>query len=175
MTFSRQQLLALLTLSLRSINNLHDNIDAHNQATEAAIRGRKEAELQEAATKRIADAVNRTNNAYRDEAATVDMTSDELEIYRLKMMGATQEQLDSVTATQQATKAFRKQGSAAKGAPRAIALDARRIRTVRSSGTGCCGPASDGSERAPILWSAGFPGCFSCLVRTVPLIGAVLL
>jgi len=99
-----------------AINNLHDKIDVHNKATEAAIRGRKEAELQEAATKRIADAVNRTNNAYRDEAATVDMTSDELEIYRLKMMGATQEQLDSVTATQQATKEFRKQGSAAKGA-----------------------------------------------------------
>ena len=98
-----------------SINNLHDKIDAHNKATEASIRGRKEAELQEAATKRIADAVNRTNNAYRDEAATVDMTSDELEIYRLKMMGATQEQLDSVTATQQATQAFRKQGSAAAG------------------------------------------------------------
>ena len=100
---------------LASINNLHDKIDVHNKATEAAIRGRKEAELQEAATKRIADAVNRTNNAYRDEAATVDMTSDELEIYRLKMMGATQEQLDSVTATQQATKEFRKQGSAAAG------------------------------------------------------------
>ena len=99
-----------------AINNLHDKIDVHNRATEAAIRGRKEAELQEAATKRIADAVNRTNNAYRDEAATVDMTSDELEIYRLKMMGATQEQLDSVIATQQATKEFRKQGSAAKGA-----------------------------------------------------------
>ena len=98
-----------------AINNLHDKIDVHNRATEAAIRGRKEAELQEAATKRIADAVNRTNNAYRDEAATVDMTSDELEIYRLKMMGATQEQLDSVIATQQATKEFRKQGSAAAG------------------------------------------------------------
>jgi hypothetical protein len=99
-----------------AINNLHDKIDVHNRATEAAIRGRKEAELQEAATKRIADAVNRTNNAYRDEAATVDMTSDELEIYRLKMMGASQAQLDSVMATQQATKEFRKQGSAAKGA-----------------------------------------------------------
>lgn len=114
-------LLTAATLSasdaeFEAINNLHDKIDVHNRATEAAIRGRKEAELQEAATKRIADAVNRTNNAYRDEAATVDMTSDELEIYRLKMMGATQEQLDSVMATQQATKEFRKQGSAAKGA-----------------------------------------------------------
>jgi len=101
---------------LALINKLHDDIDAHNQATEAAIRLSKERDQEAAAAQKIADAVNRTNNAYRDEAATVDMTSDELEIYRLKMMGATQEQLDSVTATQQATKEFRKQGSAAKGA-----------------------------------------------------------
>ena len=101
---------------LALINKLHDDIDAHNQATEAAIRLNKERDQEAAAAQKIADAVNRTNNAYRDEAATVDMTSDELEIYRLKMMGATQEQLDSVTATQQATKEFRKQGSAAKGA-----------------------------------------------------------
>ena len=98
---------------LALINKLHDDIDAHNQATEAAIRLNKERDQEAAAAQKIADAVNRTNNAYRDEAATVDMTSDELEIYRLKMMGATQEQLDSVTATQQATQAFRKQGSAA--------------------------------------------------------------
>ena len=101
---------------LALINKLHDDIDAHNQATEAAIRLNKERDQEAAAAQKIADAVNRTNNAYRDEAATVDMTSDELEIYRLKMMGATQEQLDSVAATQQATKQFRKQGSAAKGA-----------------------------------------------------------
>jgi hypothetical protein len=98
------------------INKLHDDIDAHNQATEAAIRLNKERDQEAAAAQKIADAVNRTNNAYRDEAATVDMTSDELEIYRLKMMGASQAQLDSVMATQQATKEFRKQGSAAKGA-----------------------------------------------------------
>jgi hypothetical protein len=101
---------------LALINKLHDDIDAHNQATEAAIRLNKERDQEAAAAQKIADAVNRTNNAYRDEAATVDMTSDELEIYRLKMMGASQAQLDSVTATQQATKQFRKQGSAAKGA-----------------------------------------------------------
>jgi hypothetical protein len=101
---------------LALINKLHDDIDAHNQATEAAIRLNKERDQEAAAAQKIADAVNRTNNAYRDEAATVDMTSDELEIYRLKMMGASQAQLDSVMATQQATKEFRKQGSAAKGA-----------------------------------------------------------
>jgi hypothetical protein len=101
---------------LALINKLHDDIDAHNQATEAAIRLSKERDQEAAAAQKIADAVNRTNNAYRDEAATVDMTSDELEIYRLKMMGATKEQLDSVMATQRATKEFRKQGSAAKGA-----------------------------------------------------------
>ncbi len=101
---------------LALINKLHDDIDAHNQATEAAIRLNKERDQEAAAAQKIADAVNRTNNAYRDEAATVDMTSDELEIYRLKMMGASQAQLDSVMATQQATKQFRKQGSAAKGA-----------------------------------------------------------
>ena len=100
---------------LALINKLHDDIDAHNQATEAAIRLNKERDQEAAAAQKIADAVNRTNNAYRDEAATVDMTSDELEIYRLKMMGASQAQLDSVTATQQATKEFRKQGSAAAG------------------------------------------------------------
>lgn len=100
---------------LALINKLHDDIDAHNQATEAAIRLNKERDQEAAAAQKIADAVNRTNNAYREEAATVDMTSDELEIYRLKMMGASQAQLDSVTATQQATKEFRKQGSAAAG------------------------------------------------------------
>ena len=101
---------------LALINKLHDDIDAHNQATEAAIRLNKERDQEAAAAQKIADAVNRTNNAYRDEAATVDMTSDELEIYRLKMMGASKAQLDSVMTTQQATKEFRKQGSAAKGA-----------------------------------------------------------
>ena len=97
------------------VNKLHDDIDAHNQAEAAASRLNKEREQAAAATDRVAAAVYRSEQAYLQERATVGMTADELEIYRLKMMGANQAQLDSVMSTQQATKAFRQQGSAAAG------------------------------------------------------------
>ena len=101
---------------LALINKLHDDIDAHNQATEAAIRLNKERDQEAAAAQKIADAVHRTQQAYADEAATVNMTSDQIELYRLEMMGATAEQIEAVRTTQNVTKEFRKQGSAAKGA-----------------------------------------------------------
>ena len=97
------------------VSKLHDDINAHNQAEAAASRLNKEREQAAAATDRVAAAVHRSEQAYLQERATVGMTADELEIYRLKMMGANQAQLESVMSTQQATKAFRQQGSAAAG------------------------------------------------------------
>ena len=96
------------------------------------------------------------------------MTSDELEIYRLKMMGATQEQLDSVTATQQATQAFRKQGSAAAGTAKGgLRLMRGGLGQVRSSGPGYCGPASNGSERNAYSLVSRVLRLHPCLVKMV--------
>ena len=97
------------------VSKLHDDINAHNQAEAAASRLNKEREQAAAATDRVAAAVHRSEQAYLQERATVGMTADELEIYRLRMMGATQAQLASVMSTQQSTKAFRQQGTAAAG------------------------------------------------------------
>ena len=97
------------------INKLHGDIEAHHQAVALEAQLSKEREQATAATDRVAAAVHRSEQAYLQERATVGMTADELEIYRLKMMGANQAQLESVMSTQEATKAFRKQGSAAAG------------------------------------------------------------
>lgn len=95
------------------INKLHDSIDAHNRATVAAEEKRRADEQAALASQKMESAIERITQDLQFQANTVDMTADEIQIYRLQMMGASAAQIDAVKKVQQATAAMRAQGKAA--------------------------------------------------------------
>jgi len=98
---------------LDHINKLHDSIDAHNRATVAAEEKRRADEQAALASQKMESAIERVTQDLQFQANTVDMTADEIQIYRLQMMGASAAQIDAVKKVQQATAAMRAQGKSA--------------------------------------------------------------
>jgi hypothetical protein len=80
------------------ISKIYDDIDAlkaQKAQQEQAVREQQEAQQ---AADNLAASIERKITALRTEAATLDMTEDEIEQYKLQQMGATQAQIDAVMA-----------------------------------------------------------------------------
>lgn len=98
---------------LEHIQSLHAAIEAHHAAEKAAEDKRKADEEAIAVQNRIDTAVNKASEELKFQAATAKMTADEIQIYKLEMMGASAAQIQAVKNVQQSTQAMRKQAKAA--------------------------------------------------------------
>jgi len=93
---------------IQQINKAYDAIDAIQ--AQAAEQERLVQEQQDAQRQsdQLTSAIDRKIQALRDEAATLDMTEDEIEQYKLAQMGATQAQIDAVMAERSRVAALKK-------------------------------------------------------------------
>ena len=98
---------------LEHIESLHAAIEAHHAAEKAAEDKRKADEEAIAVQNKIDSAVNKASEELKFQAATAKMTADEIQIYKLEMMGASAAQIQAVKNVQQSTEAMRKQSKAA--------------------------------------------------------------
>lgn len=85
-------------------------LEAAEKAKNAAVKdGNKDAKDAAADAKRLADAINDRVEAARFEAHTAAMTKKETELYKLQLMGATEEQLKAASASLTVVEAYEAQ------------------------------------------------------------------
>lgn len=98
---------------LENIATLHNEIEAHHAAEKALEEQRKAEEALAATQKQTDDITAKTIQQLQFEADTADKTADEIQILKLRMQGLSEEQIDSIRATQLATAELRGQGEVA--------------------------------------------------------------
>jgi len=100
---------------LDHITSLHQAIDAHKREAEAQEEAARQAKAKADEDKRASDITAKAIRQLQFEADTADKTADEIQILKLRMQGLSDEQIESVRATQLATAELRGQGQAAAG------------------------------------------------------------
>lgn len=104
------------------ISKIYDDIDAlkaQKAQQEQAVREQQEAQQ---AADNLAASIERKITALRTEAATLDMTEDEIEQYKLQQMGATQAQIDAVMAQRQHLAGLKQQQKETQKATRGLRM-----------------------------------------------------